>query len=736
MPQNSYPEKVDISNCDKEPIHIIGKSQSHGVIVACNKNCDTITQIGRNAEKFFGIPYQDLLSQPLSRLLGDEQARELKQLGLTHERPEVREVNINNRQFVMVPHISGESLILDFEPSGSDYNPYDYQRQLTNILNILGASASAESLCADVARITKNIFGYDRVMVYKFDEEWNGEVIAEEREENLESWLGLHYPASDIPRQSRELFLKHRVRIITNVNYDPVPLEPELSPLNGEPLDLSKSELRGVSPIHIEYLKNMKVGASLTAALISNGKLWGLLACHHYSEKYINYYNRQTCEFLTQIFSNELTLKESNKYIAKLEEWEKIKNELVVQIEEQGKIKKGLAERKILFTDLLECEGGAVLLDGKIRLVGQTPARKEILELVENFLAFQEEAVFFTKHLKNLYPPAEGFLDKASGILSAKLGRGNKDFLIWFRPEVVQNVLWGGNPDKNAGIDEQTGRISPRKSFEKWSQKLTGVSDPWLDYQISAAKAIRESLSNIILEKQKLKIDKLNKQLMQAHDELELFSQGLSHDLKAPLRGIDGYAHILKEDHYNNLEKPGQKAVDTILSSTNEMQELIDNILSFSGVSGQNLNKGIFSVNHLVEDILESFNVNSNYPGTRITMNEDLPRMMADKRMITQVWSNLITNALKYSEREENPEIEIGARGIDGKTTYYVRDNGIGFDPSHKEEIFNLFSRFSGNNYKGTGIGLAIVKKIIEKHNGKIWAESEPGKGSVFYFHV
>ncbi|MDX1761947.1 MAG: ATP-binding protein, partial [Christiangramia sp.] len=377
-----------------------------------------------------------------------------------------------------------------------------------------------------------------------------------------------------------------------------------------------------------------------------------------------------------------------------------------------------------------------LLLNGKLRLVGKTPGKEQVKRLCYDFLSEREEIVYFTKSLSKFYPPAKDYIQTASGVLSIKLGRSNKDFLLWFRPEVIQKVNWGGNPDKKASFDEEKQRIAPRKSFEKWTQELTGVSNAWMDYQISAAEAIRESLSSIILEKQKHKIDKLNRQLVEAHDELELFSQGLSHDLKAPLRGINGYAHILKEDHYNSLEKSGQKAVDTILSSTEEMGQLIDNILSFAGVSGQSMNKNTFSVNHLVEDILQTINVESNYPETSVKLDNDLPRMMADKRMITQVWSNLINNALKYSEKEENPAVEIGSTVVNKKTTYYVKDNGIGFDPKYKDEIFELFSRFSGDTFKGTGIGLAIVKKIIEKHDGKIWAESEPGKGSAFYFYV
>lgn len=735
MSEQSYPKKVDITNCDKEPIHIIGKSQSHGVIVVCSRTELKITQIGKNAEEFFGIPYQELLGEPLSRLIGDAFSKNLLQSESQGETPEVMELEVSDRKFVVIPHFSGPSIILDFEPSGV-YNPFEYQKELGKILKILGSSDSPEELCRDAASITRDIFGYDRVMIYKFDEEWNGEVVAEEKNEDMESWLGLRYPASDIPKQSREMFLKHRVRIIGDVNYRPVPIEPELSPINNKPLDLSRSELRGVSPIHIEYLQNMKVGASLTAALISNGKLWGLLACHHYSAKYVNYYQRQTCDFLTQIFSNELTLKETNLYLEKLEEWGKIKIELENQIGEEGKIKKGLLDQKVLFTDLLECEGGAIILNNKLRLIGTTPSKKQVKRLANDFLSRQEGVLYFTNNLPGYYEPANEFKETGSGILSIKLGHDNQNFLVWFRPEIIKQVNWGGNPNKKASFDEERQRITPRKSFAKWTQNLTGFSSSWKDYQISAAKAIRESLSNIILEKQKNKIDRLNKEIVQAHEELEIFSQGLSHDLKAPLRGIDGYAQILKEDYYNDLEKPGKQAVDTILSSTGEMRELIDNILSFSGVSGQSLSKSVFSVNHLIEDILQSFNVKSNYPKTEINIENDLPKMLGDKRMLSQLWSNLITNALKYSEKKENPAINIGTRNINGKTYYFIEDNGIGFEPKFKEEIFKLFSRFSGNSFKGTGIGLAIAKKIVEKHNGDIYAESELGKGSTFYFCV
>ena len=736
MPQNFYPEKVDLSSCEKEPIHIIGATQSHGVLVACDKFTGIITQIGENSKDIFGISAEELLGTDLGLLIGKDLSVQLQNTITENGIFEVNETTINKKNFVVIPHITDENLILDIESIDSKSNSYDFQKELSSLLNTLSASETSDELCADAARITKSIFGYDRVMIYKFDEEWNGKVIAEEKKDEMDSWLGLHYPASDIPKQARELFFKNRVRIISDVNYSPVKIVPSISPLNGQPLDLSNSKLRAVSPIHIEYLQNMKVGASLTAALMSNGKLWGLLACHHYDAKFLNYYQRQTCEFLIQIFSNELSLKNSNNFLKNIEKSDEIRNKLIEQVQLQGSIKKGLSNLTLKVTDLFPCSGAAIILNGKIKLVGDTPQKAQVKNLIKDFLTSRKDNVFFTKNLFQFYPEAKKFKDSGSGMLSVRLGQSDQDFLIWFRPEVIQSVDWGGNPENKATYDEEKKRLTPRKSFEKWTEELTGVANSWQDFEISGARKLSESISYVILEKQKIKIDTLNSQLVTAHDDLELFSQGLSHDLKAPLRGINGYAQILKEDHYNNLPKPGQKAVDTILNSTKEMGELIDNILSFAGVSEQTLSKNIFSVNHLIEDTLNSVNIDVNYPDTNVIIDKDLPGMMADKRMIAQVWSNLITNALKYSETQNAPKIEIGSEARDNKTVYFVKDNGVGFDPKYKEEIFDLFSRFSGDKFKGTGIGLAIVKRIIEKHNGKIWAESIPDQGTTFYFYV
>lgn len=733
---NQYPDHVDLSSCEKEPIHIIGTTQAHGVVVVCDKKTSSITQIGENCTELFGISSEDLLGKDLGAILNKDHAKRIFKTIQEESVLEVEETEINTNKFVVVPHTTSENLILDIELIDLKSTSFDFQKELTGLLNSLTASENAEELCKNAARITKSIFGYDRVMIYKFDEEWNGKVIAEELNADMESWLGLQYPASDIPKQARQLFLKNKLRIISDVDYTPVSIIPQISPQTNKPLDLTNSKLRGVSPIHIEYLQNMGVGASLTAALIDKGKLWGLLACHHYTPKFINFYQRQTCEFLIQIFSNELSLKNSNNFLTNIEKLDELRIKLIDQIQYEDSIKKGLSTLPVKLTDFVSCSGAAIVLDNKIKLLGETPGKKEVKKLIKGILSERTDQLFFTNNLQQAYPEAENFKETASGILSIRLGQSDKDFLIWFRPEVIQNVDWGGNPEKKATYNDEKKRLSPRKSFEKWTEKLTGISDTWKDFEISGASKLSESVSYIILENQKREIDTLNKQLITAHSELELFSNGLSHDLKAPLRGIDAYAHILKEDHYTDLQKDGQMAVDTILSSAEEMQNLIDDILSFSGVSNQDISKNTNATNRMLDDIFVSFNTKSNYPHTKIIIEEHLPKIIGDKRMITQVWSNLIANALKYSEKSKNPKIEIGSEVRERKTVYFIKDNGVGFDSKYKDEIFNLFSRFSESDYPGTGIGLAIAKKIIEKHNGKIWAKSKENCGSIFYFYV
>lgn len=731
----NYPENIDLKNCSKEPIHIIGKTQSYGVLLVCDPLTLEVTQAGKNTQELFLVSHKKIIGKPLSLLLGEEQAANIQANLAKKETSVPQEVTVNGKRFLLQGHFSGINLILDFEPLEEVNDPFFFQKQLTRVLNKIQESESITELCESASVLTKEIFDYDRVMIYKFDEEWNGQVLAESKEEEMESWLGLHYPASDIPAQSRALFLKHQVRMIADVKYKPVTIEPEISPLTSKPLDLSKSGLRAVSPIHIEYLTNMEVGASLSAAIIVKGELWGLIACHHRTPKFLSYYHRESCRFLAQMLSTEIALQESNSFIEKTTGSERILKTLVDQLHKHEDILSALTEGPVKFTDLISCTGGAIYYGGKWKFLGNVPSPSEVEVLMKKFLVHQEAGIYYTRNLSTVYSQSVDYKKIASGILSLRIAE-NK-YIIWFRPEILQTVSWGGDPDDKAFYNEEKKRLSPRKSFKKWTNELTGISKDWKDYDLSAARDLGDRVSHILLAKQRREISALNRKLVEANKDLELFSYGLSHDLRAPVRGIEGYLQIIKEDHSSEMGQEGMNLLNQATALTEKMNSLIDDILSYSGLSSmKDLQFQQIPVNNLLDEIFSLINVQNNFPDSIILVEENLPPMKGDRRMLFQLWLNVVNNALKYSEKVANPEIKIGTEEKNGKEVYFVRDNGIGIEEDYIEKIFSTFTRVAGKEYSGSGIGLSIVKKIIEKHKGDIWVESEKGKGSAFYFYT
>jgi two-component system, chemotaxis family, sensor kinase Cph1 len=728
-PSDEYPAKVDLNNCDREPIHLIGTSQSNGVIIACDRKDLKITHCSENSGELLGIDSEKLLGNPISILLPEAFSSSFPDIRLKKQL--LPEIDLNGAKFLIIAHRSEDSIILDFEPLGAKRSAVNFQKQLSRILNELNSSKTIEDLTLKAASLVKSVFRYDRVMIYQFDEEWNGEVIAEEKEEELESWLGLRYPSTDIPKPSRELFLKQDIRIISDVNYDPA----RIISLDNNPLDLSLSELRGVSPIHIEYLKNMGVGASLTAAIIIKGKLWGLLACHHYSRKFINYYQRQSVKFLTQIYTNSLGVHTAQDYVEKSKSFGKVKNEILSRVRSQQDILNALTTGETPFTYLVPCTGGAVFINGELRLLGKTPSETEVLKLLEGFLDKQRE-VFHTRNLEKVYLPALNFKEKASGILAVSIGDMTADHLIWFRGESSTAVSWGGNPEEKGIIKDGIEHLSPRKSFEKWTCQESGISDPWMDHEIEAVNALREGITHIIVNKQKDEIRQLNHELKTLNKDLESFNYSISHDLRAPLRGLTGFAQILREKNLDALNKDGRRSLDIIERSAKEMNNLIEDLLSYSKLGRSRLKKTHVDVVSLVENILESFNIENEYPQLTILVDRELPFCNGDKILLHQLFSNLIDNAIKYSGKSPHPIVEIGFKTENNEVIYFVKDNGIGIDPKLTDKIFNVFLRLAGDEYPGTGVGLATVKKVIEKHGGHIWVETNPGMGTCFYFSL
>ncbi|MFS0838508.1 GAF domain-containing protein [Paenibacillus sp. 1P03SA] len=503
-------EEIDLTNCDKEPIHIPGLIQPHGVLLAVTHTTEQplIVQCSRNVDYFLGRTPEDLLGTSLEELVGKKQLDALQdELGSRtfdpsklHYMTITIEVKGEPVSFYGIMHESEDSLILELEPAAGEEEPafqdYEWIQTFFCKMKRAGNRIEASQLAAEQI---KEMLGYDRVMVYEFDEEWNGKVIAEAKENGLEPFLGHHYPASDIPKQARELYLRNWLRTIVDVHYKPVEIVPTLHPATGRPLNLSLSVLRSVSPLHIEYLQNMGVGATTTISLINENKLWGLVTCHHYSPKYITHRVRNLCNFLGFFFSSELYQRQQlDDYQTEIELKTKanrisnifIGNTSANRVMEQLK----LEEKSLL--QVMNASGVAVSYKDKLMVFGAAPETEQIRELAFWMSRQAEDYEYHTSRLSKEHPPAAAYKKTASGALYLALSSDGKDYIIWFRPEVVQIVNWAGDPAK-AVLKENDGfRLSPRKSFEKWRQVVESSSLPW---KIQELRALPD-LKSIVLK--------------------------------------------------------------------------------------------------------------------------------------------------------------------------------------------------------------------------------------------
>ena len=351
--------------------------------------------------------------------------------------------------------------------------------------------------------------------------------------------------------------------------------------------------------------------------------------------------------------------------------------------------------------------------------------------------------------MPKIYPAAEKFKDAASGLLALSISKIQKNCILWFRPEVIQTVNWGGNPNEPVEVEQDENlRLSPRKSFELWQETVRLKSLPWKQCEIDAALELRSAIIGIVLRKAD-ELAKINVELERSNSELDSFAYIASHDLKEPLRGIHNYSSFLIEDYADVLSEEGVAKLRTLVHLTQRMEELINSLLHFSRLGRLELSLQKTNLNELVNHGIEILSINLKETTVDIRIPRPLPSIRCDRVQVAEVFSNLISNAIKYNDKAEK-WVEIGfldSAQLSAQNSqeseenppiivFYIRDNGIGIREKHLEAIFRIFKRLhaSGKYGGGTGAGLTIAKKIVERHGGSIWVESTYGEGSTFYF--
>ncbi|WP_336779837.1 diguanylate cyclase domain-containing protein [Paenibacillus illinoisensis] len=496
-------DPIDLNNCDKEPIHIPGFIQPHGVLLAVNtQNVPTIVQCSQNTEELLGLETDKVLGLPLENLIGRESLHQILARSFSASVTsdlQYMDLTINiaghDQVFTSVSHESEGLLILEMEPSNEsrtmEGNDFEWISRFFGRIKSTDSRIEASQIAAEQV---KEMLGYDRVMIYEFDEQWNGKVIAEAREEQLEPFLGHHYPASDIPKQARELYLRNWLRTIVNVNYQPVEITPTLQPLTGKPLNLSLSVLRSVSPLHIEYLQNMGVGATVTISLIHDNQLWGLITCHHYSARYVPHRVRNLCNFLGAFFSSELFQRQQlDEYQAEIRSREAASriSSIFIGNTSPSRILEELESEEQTLLGLMSASGAAICYQDKLMLYGDTPTREQVRELAAWLAGKSEDYSYHTSKLSLEYGPALAYKEKVSGVIYVAISPGEHHYMIWFRPEVIQLVDWAGDPAKAVIKTDDGVRLSPRKSFEKWREVVQSTSYPWTTKELNVLPLLK-----------------------------------------------------------------------------------------------------------------------------------------------------------------------------------------------------------------------------------------------------
>lgn len=502
-------DEADLTTCDREPIHIPGAIQPHGVLLAvdadlrvttASSNCADL--LGPSAAEAIGTLLVDLVGEQLAMLIEltpDEEAdRDVFTMRLPDDHPGLTG-QLAGQDVDVRTHRSGNRLVIELEDLPPGRVAGLSLRSARRAIGRMAARTTVDELADQLALEIRNLLGFDRAMVYRFDEEWNGEVIAESKHEDLNSFYGLHYPATDIPAQARRLYTVNWTRLIVDIGYTPVPLEPLLETDTGQPLDLSFSSLRSVSPIHVEYLGNMGVTASMSISIVVEGELWGLVACHHYSGPLRPSYDaRSAAELLGQVASQMFFDREQ---AARREAGLTLSEQLVellarAEFDDRDPIEVLMTAPGML--TLLEA-GGVAALNGEDRRTLGTVPPWPVLERIAAALEDPERYATETTHVAALDPGLAEHVAIAAGAL--RIGSASDRWIVWVRPEIVETVSWGGDPTNKllAATASPEVRMSPRKSFEKWQQVVKGRSQPWTSGQLETAAALGIRLQALVL---------------------------------------------------------------------------------------------------------------------------------------------------------------------------------------------------------------------------------------------
>ncbi len=739
-PQDKQAFEELLANCADEPIRFPGAIQPHGLLLTLSEPALEIIQVSANVESLLGRPALALIGQPLQSLIGDEHAAQVRQ---TLQQPTLSDsapllFRLNDMAFEGLLHRHQGVLILELEIHVENFQPRNVagsETHLGRMLQRLQGATTLQALYDISVKEIQAMTGYDRVLIYRFEEEGHGQVIAEASDPSMEVFNGLFFPASDIPEQARELYRTNWLRIIPDAAYEPVPLVPKLRPDTQTPLDLSFATLRSVSPIHCQYMKNMGVLSSMSISLLKGDKLWGLISCGNREPLHVPHELRAACQTIGQVLSLQISAMEalevSRQREAKVDALAMLNQAM---IDSPQNVFDGLANQPEVLMALTGAGGIAIIEDKQLHRYGNCPEPDEIRSL-HKWLQDGGEAVFSSHHLASVYPPAAHYQQVASGVLAMSLPKPVDNGVLWFRPEVKENINWSGDPRKPLDLENSDAglRLRPRTSFEIWKVEMAGISTKWSHGDLFAANDLRRSA----LENDLARQVRREQEAVRARDELVAVG---SHDLRNPMTVISMLCGMMQKAFSSDGPHTSRRistAIDTMQQAAGRMNTLLEDLLDTSKIDA-----GRYTITPQKLDVGQMFEEAQSLLAP-LAIDKDISisfeadadlSIHGDPERLFQVLSNLIGNAIKFTPRLGT--VGVRAKSVGDEIVFTVRDSGEGIPKENLPHVFDRYWTVKDGNPTGTGLGLYITQGIVEAHGGRIVAESEPGQGSEFRFTV
>ncbi len=552
-----------LSNCEREQIHLAGSIQPHGALLVCREPDLVVVQHSDNAQAFLGLASAPL-GAPLADLGGTLAERLAPHLGETlDEIPAAFRARCGGdpaeRFDVLVHRTAAGGLIVELERAGP---PLDMAAPVEQALRRVLNASSLTALCDEAAEIFRQLTGYDRVMIYRFDEEGHGQVLAEARRPELEAFLGNRYPSTDIPHIARRLYERNRVRVLADVAFTPVAVTPRLSPLSGAELDMSLCILRASSPIHVQYLKNMGVAATLVVSLMVDGRLWGLVSCHHYQPRQVQFETRAVCELLAETIATRIAALESFVQSQVELSVRRLEQRIIESITREGDWRVALFDGSPALLAPLGATGAALLFEGQCHVVGEVPGTEQIRAIgawLDSFglTAAPRATVFGTAALGVDAPAFAPIAGIASGLVATPVASPMPgvpgEYIMWFRAEQIRTVTWGGDPSK-AVLGDDPLNLSPRRSFAQWHQVVEGTSQAWSSADLAAARLIGESLTDVVLQFRSVR-------MLIAQDQLDQVTRQIGRSDQAVIIAGESGRVLQINAAFSRLLPPGHRPV-------------------------------------------------------------------------------------------------------------------------------------------------------------------------------